>query len=151
MRTPFHLCLASAALCLSLLAGCEATVSTHGTPMTRIEEAQITPGIDTRGSVIRQLGRPTNTGLIDGERWYYVSTVMEQETYHAARIVDRQVVAVAFDETGVVTAVNRFGMEDGVPVALRAETTPTFGRELTIAQQLFGNIGRVNPGEAINR
>jgi outer membrane protein assembly factor BamE (lipoprotein component of BamABCDE complex) len=136
---------ALAALAVLLLTGCEATVSTHGTPMTRIEEAQITPGVDTRGSVIRQLGRPGSTGLIDGERWYYVSTVMEQETYHAPRIVDRRVVAVAFDETGLVTSVDEFGLEDGVPVALRAETTPTYGRELTIAQQIFGNIGRFNP------
>jgi outer membrane protein assembly factor BamE (lipoprotein component of BamABCDE complex) len=146
MRVPLP-CLALVAFGVSLLSGCEATVSTHGTPMTRIEEAQITPGVDTRGSVIRQLGRPSSTGLIDGERWYYVSTIMEQETYHAPRIVDRQVVAVAFDETGVVTAVNRFGMEDGVPVALRAETTPTYGRELTFAQQMFGNVGRVSPDQ----
>jgi outer membrane protein assembly factor BamE (lipoprotein component of BamABCDE complex) len=129
---------------LIAVAGCASRVTTHGTPMTRMEMAEITPGVDTRGSVRRQLGQPVTTSLIGGETWFYVSTVMEQVAYRAAVIVDRQVIAVSFDETGLVTAAERFALDDGVLVALRTETTPTFGRELTIAQQLLGNIGRVS-------
>jgi outer membrane protein assembly factor BamE (lipoprotein component of BamABCDE complex) len=129
---------------LIAVAGCAPRVTTHGTPMTRMEMAEITPGVDTRGSVRRQLGQPVTTSLIGGETWFYVSTVMEQVAYRAAVIVDRQVIAVSFDETGLVTAAERFALDDGVLVALRTETTPTFGRELTIAQQLLGNIGRVS-------
>ena len=139
-----------AVLCLLGVAGCAPRVSNHGTPMTRIEMAEITPGVDTRGSVRRQLGDPLTTSLIGGETWFYVSTVMEQETYHAPRIVDRRVLAVAFDEVGLVTTANRYGLEDGKVVALRTETTPTYGRELTIAQQMFGNIGRLG-SETLNR
>ena len=131
---------------LAALSACAPRITAHGTPMTRIEQAQITPGVDTRGSVLRQLGQPASTGLIDGERWYYVATVMERETYHARRIVDRQIIAVAFDDVGVVTAVQNLDMNDSMDVALRVETTPTYGRELTFAQQMFGNIGRGVPG-----
>ena len=116
--------------------------------MTRMQMADITPFVDTRGSVRRQLGQPTTASLIGGETWIYVSTVMEQVAHRAPTVVDRQVIAVSFDDNGVVTAVERLGLEDSAQVALRTETTPTFGRELTIAQQLLGNIGRL-PGEQI--
>jgi outer membrane protein assembly factor BamE (lipoprotein component of BamABCDE complex) len=132
---------------LIAVAGCAPRVTTHGTPMTRMEMAEITPGVDTRGSVRRQLGQPVTTSLLGGETWFYVSTVMEQVAYRAAVIVDRQVIAVSFDETGLVTAAERFALDDGAQLALRTETTPTYGRELTIAQQLLGNIGRVSEGQ----
>ena len=140
----------TAVLCLLAVAGCAPRVTNHGTPMTRIELAEITPGVDTRGSVRRQLGEPLTTSLVGGETWFYVSTVMEQQTYHAPRIVDRRVLAVAFDEVGLVTTANRYGLEDGQVVALRTETTPTYGRELTVAQQIFGNVGRIN-ADTLNR
>lgn len=142
-----RLALPALMLGLFLVAGCTPNVTAHGTPMTRIESAEITPGVDTRGSVRRQLGQPTMSSLIAGETWFYVSTIMEQRTYHAAEVVDRRVLAVAFDDAGVVVSANRYGLEDGQLVALRTETTPTFGRELTVAQQLFGNLGRVGPGQ----
>jgi outer membrane protein assembly factor BamE (lipoprotein component of BamABCDE complex) len=125
-------------------AGCTPQVTTHGTPMTRMEMADLTPGVDTRGSVRRQLGQPITTSVLEGETWFYVSTIMEQVAYRAPTLVDRKVIAISFDESGLVTEVNRYGTEDGVVVALRTETTPTFGRELTVAQQLFGNIGRIS-------
>lgn len=135
----------------ALVSACAPRVSTHGTPMTRMELASITPGVDTRGSVRRQLGQPVTTSLVDGETWFYVSTVMERVAYRAPEIADRQVIAVSFDESGLVTSANRYGLDDSLDIALRTETTPTFGRELTIAQQLFGNLGRVSAEQVTGR
>jgi outer membrane protein assembly factor BamE (lipoprotein component of BamABCDE complex) len=128
------------------LAGCAPRVTSHGIPATRIEQAQITPGVDTRGSVERQLGRPSSTSIADNEQWFYVSTVMESETYKARRVVDRRVFVISFDEVGLVSDFEELGVDDGVAVALRTETTPTYGREMTFAQQMFSNIGRGVPG-----
>jgi outer membrane protein assembly factor BamE (lipoprotein component of BamABCDE complex) len=114
--------------------------------MARMEEAQITPGVDTRGSVQRQLGQPAIRGLEGDGRWYYVSTTMARETYKAREITDRRVIAITFDDVGVVTDVEELGLEQGQAVALRTETTPTYGREMTFAQQMFGNLGRGVPG-----
>ncbi|MEO1613736.1 MAG: outer membrane protein assembly factor BamE, partial [Pseudomonadota bacterium] len=46
-------------------------------------------------------------------------------------------------DAGRVTNVARYGIEDGQVIDLITRTTPTYGREITILQQLFGNIGRV--------
>jgi outer membrane protein assembly factor BamE (lipoprotein component of BamABCDE complex) len=50
--------------------------------------------------------------------------------------------AVRFDKTGLVTEIQRYEMADGKTLILVERTTPTRGRELTVIEQLFGNIGR---------
>jgi outer membrane protein assembly factor BamE (lipoprotein component of BamABCDE complex) len=54
------------------------------------------------------------------EGWYYVRSTYEDGTYRAQREVDREVVAVSFDDEGVVTNVERFGLEDGRSSLCRA-------------------------------
>ena len=39
-----------------------------------------------------------------------------------------------------------YGLEDGNVIAFNTNATPTRGRELTILQQLFGNLGRLGAG-----
>ena len=36
-----------------------------------------------------------------------------------------------------------YGMEDGRVIDLETRTTPTLGRELTILEQLLGNLGTI--------
>ena len=38
-----------------------------------------------------------------------------------------------------------YGQEDGRTIAYVDRTTPTEGNELTLIQQLLGNLGRFNP------
>lgn len=134
--------LASAALA-TMLAGCEAVVRSHGYTPQEEDLSRISVGQDTRGSVRRKIGRPGGAGIFTDEGWYYVSTKIEHFTYHEPEVIDRQVVAIVFDDQDVVAAVNRYGLEDGRVIDLETNTTPTYGRELTILEQAFGNIGAI--------
>jgi outer membrane protein assembly factor BamE (lipoprotein component of BamABCDE complex) len=134
---------------IAALAGCAPTYTQHGFAPQLAELGTIEAGVDTRGSVLRKLGRPSTTGSFDADAWYYVASTMERFAFYAPKVVDRTVVAVSFDEAGMVTAVNRYGLEDGRIIDLVTRTTPTYGRELTVVQQLFGNIGAGNPGELL--
>ncbi|MEM6421502.1 MAG: hypothetical protein AAF698_02855, partial [Pseudomonadota bacterium] len=64
-----------------------------------------------------------------------------RRAFYAPEVVDRRIIAISFDERDRVTAVDRFGLEDGQYVELETRTTPTFGRQLTVLQQIIGNIG----------
>src|SRR3546814_12578917 len=57
-------------------------------------------------------------------------------------VVDRQVLVITFDETGIVEGTKTFGMADAQEIEPVERETPTEGRDLTLIQQLFGNIGR---------
>lgn len=125
------------------LAGCSPVIRTHGyTPVPEALE-RIQAGIDTRGSVQAKIGRPAAAGAFDQSSWYYVSTVVEHYTYHDPKVIERKVVAVTFDQDDIVQGVNVYGLEDGRIVDLRTRTTPTYGRQLTILEQVFSNIGTV--------
>ena len=60
------------------------------------------------------------------------------------KIVDRHVVAVEFDETGVVKEVRQYDEQDGRRIDPVERVTPTAGNEMTILDQFFGNLGRFN-------
>lgn len=125
----------------ALLAACSPVVQTHGYAPLPEEVAEIRVGQDTRASVQSKIGRPASSGTFTDHGWYYVSSKVERLTYHAPKVVDRRVVAIMFDQNDRVAAVEEYGLEDGRVVDLATETTPTHGRELTIIEQAFGNIG----------
>lgn len=148
MRRPFAALIVSAGL---LLVGCAPTYSNHGFMPAAADLDQITAGLDTRESVYRRLGNPSLSGAFHDDAWFYVASRVEHFAFYEPRVVDRTVVVVAFDEAGMVERVDRYGIEDGRVINLVTRTTPTFGRELTVLQQLFGNIGRFDSGEALSR
>lgn len=130
---------AASALALS---ACEATYTNHGFA-PQIAQLEQLSSSDTRGSVLRQFGQPSATGTFNSENWYYQASRVENYAFYAPKIVDRKVVAIRFDQAGRVANVARYGIEEGQITDLITRTTPTYGREITLLQQLFGNIGRV--------
>lgn len=131
--------------------GCAPTYVNHGFAPQIAELDALEAGVDTRGSVLRKLGRPSSTGAFDSEIWYYVASRTEKFAFYQPKVVDRTVAVVRFDEGGLVTQVNRYGLEDGKVVDLVTATTPTYGRELTVLQQLFSNVGKVSAGDALGQ
>jgi len=130
-----------------MLVACSPVVRTHGyTPLPeQLERIQI--GQDTRGSVRRKIGRPSASGAFTDDAWYYVSSTVEHVAFYAPEVVDRQVIAVEFDENDLVSAVNRYGMEDGRVIDLETATTPTHGRQLTLIEQLLLNLSNIGATE----
>jgi outer membrane protein assembly factor BamE (lipoprotein component of BamABCDE complex) len=49
---------------------------------------------------------------------------------------------VRFDNNDQVVSFANYGMEDGQIIDFNSRKTPTKGKELTILQQLLGNVGR---------
>lgn len=134
-----------AAAAVLAVAGCEATYTNHGFAPQIAQLEQIEAGKDTRGSVLRKLGRPSASGTFDAESWYYDASRVEHYAFYAPEVIDRKVVAIRFDERGLVSNVARYGVEDGRIIDLVTRRTPTYGREITALQQIFGNLGRVSP------
>jgi outer membrane protein assembly factor BamE (lipoprotein component of BamABCDE complex) len=127
-------------VCGVLAAGCAPTVQVHGYVPPPADVARIRPGFDDAGSVEEILGRPSSSGVLGDSAWYYVQSVVETYTYNPPRVVDRTVLAINFDQGGVVRDVRRYGLEHGRVIDLETRTTETGGRELGVLEQLFGNL-----------
>lgn len=54
--------------------------------------------------------------------------------------------AITFSDDDKVNNLKYYGLEDGKVISYVNRQTPTRGRELTVIQQLFGNLGRLGAG-----
>ncbi|MEM9010830.1 MAG: outer membrane protein assembly factor BamE [Pseudomonadota bacterium] len=133
--------LSTFAVCAVMLLGaCSASYRGHGYAPVQEELQGIQIGLDTQIEVEDKIGRPSGVGIVEDDAWYYVSSVVEHYLYYEPKVVDRRVVVVRFDDVGTVSGVREYGIEDGQAISLVTQTTPTYGRELTVVRQLLGNI-----------
>jgi outer membrane protein assembly factor BamE (lipoprotein component of BamABCDE complex) len=130
---------------LTLSAACAPMTETRGYVPDDVLLGELRPGVHDRNSVASLLGSPSSVGTFDSATWYYITRRTEQLAFFAEEVVDQQVVAVDFDDKGVLTGVRRFTLEDANQIQLVERTTPSRGKELTVLQQIFGNIGRFSP------
>jgi outer membrane protein assembly factor BamE (lipoprotein component of BamABCDE complex) len=106
----------------------------------------VQPGIDNYTSVEATLGRPTFTSEYGEPVWYYVSSITGRRPFRDPRISEHTVLAVRFDGSGRVAAVETTGTEKIVFLSPNRNKTPTLGRERSFLEDLFGNIGQVGGG-----
>lgn len=106
---------------------------------------QLRPGETSRAEVAQLLGTPSTTSMFDGgETWFYIGGKQRQVAFYRPEELERLVLAIRFDETGTIDSLRSLDKEDGTTIAVVDRTTPTAGQELTILEQLLGNIGRFN-------
>lgn len=134
---------AASVLALSL-SGCATIERNRGYVPEPEELAHIEIGSDTRQTVQENIGSPSAIGTFDDSAWYYIRSRHERVAFFREQVVDREVVAIYFDEQNRVEDVAHYGMEDGQVVSYSSRRTPTRGRELTIIEQLLGNVGRAS-------
>jgi outer membrane protein assembly factor BamE (lipoprotein component of BamABCDE complex) len=132
------------------LTACKPIYSNHGYVPTEDDLAVLQVGTDTRETVSATIGQPAASGLLGDEAWYYVQS--RWKTFGAAEPaeIDRQVVAISFDEGGAVANIERFGLEQGRIVPLSRRVTTTNIRGKSVLAQIFGNIGKLNTDDLFN-
>jgi len=131
-------------LAAASLAGCVPNVDQRGNLPEPEKIAQIHPGSTTRDQVIKILGTPSSTGIFDDKHWYYISRKTKQVAFFDPDVLDQQVYIVNFDGQGVVRGVDHKELKDGREIEPAPGATPAPGRELTLVEQVLGNIGRFN-------
>ena len=132
-----------------LSAACSPVIRNHGYVPPETELALLEVGTDTRETVAEKIGRPSTSGLLNDDGWYYVQSRYEHFGPREPREVAREVLAVTFDANGVVENIARFGLEDGKVVEISRRVTETNIKGLTLIQQLLGNFGRIQPGNLL--
>lgn len=130
-------------------AGCTRMYRNHGHVPTDDELAAVVVGQTRRDDLEHLIGRPGSQGVLTGASWYYVGSRWETYGLNPPREVDRQVVAISFDDGGVVTNVERFGLERGRVVALSRRVTDSGVQSSGLLRQLLGNVGQFDAGSML--
>lgn len=126
-----------------MLAACTPTQATRGNIVEEYRMTEIIPGVSSRTNVLQSLGSPTTQAPFDDNVWYYIGQKTEKVGIFDPKVVDKKVVVVAFNDEGIVDLIEEVDSEMiNVPNVRRK--TPTGGNDITVMQQLIGNVGRFN-------
>jgi len=132
---------------LALTGACSPMVDQHGHRFTERDLERIEPGVSSREEVARILGSPSTLATFEDDRWYYITQRTERMSFYQKELTDQDVVTIEFDDRGVVERVDRHGLEQAMAITPSSDETRTLGNELSLVEQLIGNIGRFNTEE----
>ncbi|MEC3862144.1 outer membrane protein assembly factor BamE [Mesobacterium sp. TK19101] len=134
---------------LAVGAACTPLERTHGYVPSEEDLQQIVPGVDTRATVEDLVGVPSTSGVLNESGYYYIRTDMSTFAWQAQKVVDRTVVAITFDNNGVVENIETYGLQDGKVVPLARRITRSGDGDISFIRKLFGNIGGLNAGQLL--
>lgn len=126
------------------LAACSEVVRNHGYTPTDIELEEVIVGVNTRDDVELSVGRPSTSGVLRDGAWYYVGSKIRHFGGRRPQEIERQVVAISFGGDGVVSNVERFGLDRGQVVTLSRRVTESSVPNSTFVRQLLRNFGRID-------
>lgn len=141
LSAPVKLCGVLAAVLITLTA-CEPKVALRGNEPLVSRMEQIEVGRSTKNDVASLIGTPSTVGTFDNDTWYYMSQRKESWAFYSPEVTEASVIALNFDETGVLQNITKIDESQFTEVSYREQETPTAGRTMSILEQLFGNFGR---------
>ncbi|MDK3073098.1 outer membrane protein assembly factor BamE [Sedimentitalea sp. JM2-8] len=138
---------ALSATALAAVAACSSIYRNHGYVPTDEELSEVTVGVDTRDSVAETIGVPTASGVLNDGGYYYVTSRFRHYGARQPEVVERQLVAISFTQSGVVENIERYSLQDGRVISLNRRVTDSNVNNKTFLRQLLGNLGNFNPSD----
>ena len=125
------------------LSACTPTQATRGNIVEDFRMAELTPGVSSRTNVLKSLGSPTTKAPFDDNVWYYIGQKTEKNGVFDPKVVDEKIVMATFDESGILESLEEVDNERmDIPRVRRK--TKTGGNDVTVIEQLLGNVGKFN-------
>jgi outer membrane protein assembly factor BamE (lipoprotein component of BamABCDE complex) len=126
---------------------CEEQVNVRGNLPHEADIAKIRKGFHKKRDIENLLGTPSAVATFKKETWYYIGGRVKTLSFFKPEFLDRKVVIVKFNDSGVVDTVEARDAPKDKDIKLVERETPTKGRDLTVIQQLIGNVGRFSTSE----
>src|SRR5262245_43471166 len=117
--------LAASALLGLALGACESTIDTRGYVPHAEQLEKLQPGVQNRQDVSDLLGTPSTVAMFKDETWLYISRKTSTTSFLTPTVLEQHVVAVDFDERGVVADIRRYELADGKVINHVSRKTPS--------------------------
>ncbi len=142
MRRSVPLVLAGALLGPLVLGGCDKNLEMRGFAPTPGSLEKLEVKTQSREDVVRLIGSPSAVATFNPNVWYYISSKQEQVAFFKQSTISQNVLQLNFDEGGRLQTQKSYDMADAKDITMVARITPTTGKELTVLEQILGNVGR---------
>ncbi|WP_272915888.1 outer membrane protein assembly factor BamE [Aristophania vespae] len=121
----------------------------RGSLVEKYEYKKLIPGTTTRDDVENLIGSPTVRGTFNDNAWYYVSLTKNLVPLGFPATDKQSVLVLNFDQSGILRDMHVLKRKDSIQVAMVSDETPTPGTEVSVIQELLGNVGKYNPMNAM--
>jgi outer membrane protein assembly factor BamE (lipoprotein component of BamABCDE complex) len=135
------------------LAACETIVDQRGFSPTPGSVEKLEVGSQSREDVVRLIGSPSAVATFNPNVWYYISQKQETWAFTKPVMLEQDVLQLNFNDSGRLQAMKKYDLSEARDIAMVSRITPTAGKELTVLEQIMGNVGRfsgprqeTNPG-----
>ena len=129
---------------LVVIGGCAPRIDQRGNKPDEDQVVQISPGVDDKNRVAELLGYPSSMSTFSDKTWYYISKRTRTVAFWSPELLEQEVLQIHFNDQGIVQDMKVYTEKDGQQIAYVDRVTPTPGNELTLIQQLLGNLGKFN-------
>ena len=136
-----------------LLGACDNITDLRGFAPTPGSVEKLEAGTQSREDVVRLIGSPSAVATFNPNVWYFISQRQETWAFLKPSITKQDVMQVTFNDAGRITDIKTYDLNDARSIDMVARVTPTAGKELTVLEQILGNIGKftgpkreTNPG-----
>lgn len=137
---------------LAVSAGaCSPIVRNTGNMVEEERVAAIEQGRTSQAEVARLLGSPSAVSTFENDVWYYIGQRTETTAFLPPEVVARKVLIVHFDRDGIVSQMEKRGMDDAREIQIADRETPTLGQDRSMLAEFFGNIGRFSGKDETRR
>lgn len=130
-------------LTLLALTACTDIEVQRGAELKQEKIDRITPE-SNKGDVINLLGSPSAKSSYGDETWYYIYNKRERNIIGSDEVLEQDVLQVTFNKDDKVSTVKLFDESNAAQVEFSDKKTNTAGHELTVMEQILGNIGKFN-------
>lgn len=153
MRRTVPFVLSGAVVASLAFGGCASIIDQRGFAPTPGSVEKLEIGTQSREDVIRLIGTPSSVGTFNPNTWYYISQRQEAYAFFKPQVLEQKVIQLAFNESGRLQSIKNYDLTDGKDIDMVSRITPTAGKELTVLEQVMGNVGKfsgpkkeTNPG-----
>ena len=137
----------AALLAAALASGCDTIIDQRGFAATPGSVEKLEVNAQSREDVVRLIGSPSSVATFNPSIWYYISQKQEQFAFFKSQILDQKVLQLTFNEAGRLQSIKNYDLADAKDITMVSRITPTAGKELTVLEQILGNVGRFSgPG-----
>ncbi|MBM3647877.1 MAG: outer membrane protein assembly factor BamE [Alphaproteobacteria bacterium] len=105
-------------------------------------------GTQSREDIVRLFGSPSSVATFNPNVWYYITEKQENWGPSKAWISEQNVIQITFNEQGRVANIKYYDLKDAQNITMVARITPTSGKELTVLEQILGNVGKFSGGRS---
>ena len=127
---------------LFFLVGCSKDIRIQGYNFSTAKPDAIVVGSATQHDVIDILGTPTSKSEVGPQQFFYISRKVENIAFFDAKVLEQEVLSINFDNTGVVSHISHYTLDDSNKIIFARELTEIKGNSLTPVQQILTNVGK---------